>query len=256
MFDKHVDGSLPVSSRLFARRLHDLLRTALRAGSFSSGRLPSEAELMAQYRASRDVVREALDLLRHDGLIERRRGLGTMSIRSDYVVALAPPPEGHSLEDHVALGRVSSHLLHRTWLPAPTVIADRLDGVETNDDCLCVECVMLLDDRPAAVLTNYLRAPEASRIDQTTFRDDYYSLLRAGGIDVVACDIGLQAACADQCVAALLQVLPGEPVLLLEQTIRNNNGEAINYALGTCRSEFQLEVSQIPRVDLTGTITR
>ncbi|MRH92418.1 UTRA domain-containing protein [Nocardia sp. SYP-A9097] len=255
-FRAQVQDCLPGSSHLLARRLHDLLRTALRDGAFGSGKLPSEAELMTQYQASRDVVREALDLLRHDGLIERRRGVGTVPVRTEYLVSGALPPEGRSLEEHLALGRISPRLLHWAWVPAPEVIAEHLDGISLGDDCLCIEYVLLLDRRPIALFTNYLRAPEAARVDLTTFRDDFYSLLRAGGINFTAFDIGLQAARADDHAAALLHVLPGEPVLLLEQTIRNRDGQAIDYALGTCRSEMQLRIGAIPRIDLTGALPR
>ncbi|MFE3262547.1 GntR family transcriptional regulator [Nocardia sp. NPDC059229] len=88
---------LPSASHLLARRLHDALRSALRAGAFGDGRLPAEPELMAEFHASRDVVREALDLLRRAGLIERRRGMGTVPIRSEYVVRGALSPVGRSL---------------------------------------------------------------------------------------------------------------------------------------------------------------
>ncbi|WP_297607935.1 GntR family transcriptional regulator [Nocardia sp.] len=255
-FRVQVQECLPGSAQLLARRLHDLLRAALRDGTFGSGKLPSEAELMNQYQASRDVVREALDLLRNDGLIERRRGVGTVPVRAERLVSGALPPEGRSLEEHLALGRISPRLLHWAWVPAPQVIADHLDGIALGDDCLCIEYVLLLDQRPMALFTNYLRTPEAARVDLSTFRDDFYSLLHAGGINFTSFDVGLQAALADEYAAALLHVLPGEPVLLMEQTIRDRDGQAIDYALGTCRSEMQLRIGAIPRIDLTGTLPR
>ncbi|MGW0179559.1 GntR family transcriptional regulator [Nocardia sp. NPDC003345] len=92
IFRDQVRRLLPTSAQLTARRLRDLLRAELRAGAFGSGRLPGESELMSRHRASRDSVRAALDLLRRDGLIERRRGLGTVPIRDDHVVAGALPP--------------------------------------------------------------------------------------------------------------------------------------------------------------------
>ncbi|MEV6099454.1 GntR family transcriptional regulator [Nocardia sp. NPDC051981] len=246
---------LPSASHLLARRLHDALRSALRAGAFGDGRLPGEPELMAEFHASRDVVREALDLLRRAGLIERRRGMGTLPIRSEYVVRGALPPVGRSLEEHLAVGRIAPRLLHWAWIPAPEVISDRLSGVNPGDDCLCVEYVLLVDDRPLAIFTNYLRSPEAARIDQVAFVDDFYSLLHNGGVAIDTFDIGMQAACADDYAAALLHVMPGEPVMLLEQSIRNRDGEIVDYALGTCCSDLQLRIDRVMRIDLTGTLT-
>lgn len=253
-FDDQVREFMPAASQLLARRLRDLLRAALRDGAFGKGKLPSEPELMARYRASRDVVRDALDLLRRDGLIERRRGLGTTAVREDYVVSGALPPAGRALDDHLELGRITPRLLHWAWLPAPEVVAAHLDEMAVGGDCLCVEYVLLLDDRPLAVFTNYVRSPEATQMDQSLFRRDFYLLLYSGGVDFAAFDLKVQAASADDYVAAMLHVLPGEPVLLLEQTIRDVSGAAVDYALGTARREMLLRITDIPRVDLTGSL--
>ncbi|WP_024806090.1 GntR family transcriptional regulator [Nocardia sp. BMG51109] len=251
-FGEQVRGLFPAASQLAARRVRDLLRAALRTGEFGTGRLPGEAELMAQYRAPRDVVREALDLLRRDGLIERRRGLGTLAVRDEYVIPGSLPPQGHELDDHLAVGRITPRLLHWAWIPAPRVIAGHLDGTATGDDCLCVEYVLLADQRPMAVFTNYIRAPEAARVDQSLFRRDFYALLRSGGIDTASCDVGVQAAAADEHTAALLHVLPNEPVLLVQQRIRDDTDRVVDYALGTCRNELLIEIGHIPRIDITG----
>ncbi|RDI42746.1 GntR family transcriptional regulator [Nocardia mexicana] len=251
-FEEQVRGLLPAASHLSARRVRDLLRAALRGGEFGTGRLPGEAELMAQYRAPRDVVREALDLLRRDGLIERRRGLGTLTVRAEYVVPGALPPQDRALDEHLAVGAITPRLLHWAWAPAPRVIAEQLDDTAVGDDCLCVEYVLLADRRPMAVFTNYIRAPEAARVDQSGFRRDFYALLHSGGIDLTSCDVGVQAAGADEHTAALLHVLPGEPVLLVQQRIRDHTGRVVDYALGTCRNELLIEIGRIPRIDVTG----
>ncbi len=68
-----VGGALPRY-----RTLADRLRTDLSRGRFKVGaRLPGEVALSAQFGVSRHTVREALRRLEADGLIERRRRLGT-----------------------------------------------------------------------------------------------------------------------------------------------------------------------------------
>ena len=67
-----------------APNLTDQVVTALRqrveAGEFAQGaKLPSESELVAVYRVSRTVVREAMSQLRARGLVETRRGIGTFA---------------------------------------------------------------------------------------------------------------------------------------------------------------------------------
>ncbi|ATL68932.1 GntR family transcriptional regulator [Nocardia terpenica] len=249
-----VRESLPAASHLSARRLRDLLRIALRTGEFGSGRLPGEAELITHFQAPPDVVREALDLLRTDGLIERRRGLGTVAVRPEYVVSGAMPPAERPFDEYLRLGRMTPRLLHWAWSPAPRVVADQLDDTRIGDDCLCIEYVALADQHPIAVFTNYVRGSEAARLDQALFRRDFYTLLYSGGVDLASCDVSLQAALADDYSADLLHVLPGEPVMLMHQRIHDRAGRVVDFALGTLRSELLMDIGRIPRIDITGSL--
>jgi DNA-binding GntR family transcriptional regulator len=65
------------------RTLASTLRDRIAAGDFAPGAaLPTEHELCALYDVSRHTAREALRLLSEAGLIERRRGAGTIVTRS------------------------------------------------------------------------------------------------------------------------------------------------------------------------------
>jgi DNA-binding GntR family transcriptional regulator len=67
------------SRQLRYQRLADALIGAIRSGSLKVGAtLPGEHELVAQHGVSRHTVREALRRLTDLGLIERRRGIGTV----------------------------------------------------------------------------------------------------------------------------------------------------------------------------------
>jgi GntR family transcriptional regulator len=58
-------------------RIADGLRAKIRAGAYPEGRLPAETELSAEYRVSLATVRQALSVLRAEGVIESRHGFGT-----------------------------------------------------------------------------------------------------------------------------------------------------------------------------------
>lgn len=61
--------------------LRDKLRDLIRSDQYKPGdRLPSEAQLTAEYGVSRTVVREAIAALRADGLVEPQRGAGVFVI--------------------------------------------------------------------------------------------------------------------------------------------------------------------------------
>lgn len=73
------------------RRVYDGLLAHISAGDFPPGiKLPSEHEMATRFQVSRPIVRQALDHLRDEGLIQSRRGSGSY-------VALRPDGEVRSL---------------------------------------------------------------------------------------------------------------------------------------------------------------
>src|SRR5688500_7720469 len=59
-------------------RVADTLRRMIRNGTYPvGGRLPAETALIEQFRVSLPTLRQGLALLRQEGLIEPRHGVGT-----------------------------------------------------------------------------------------------------------------------------------------------------------------------------------
>lgn len=74
-------GLAPSGTRTRVSLIADSLRRDIERGRFRPGdRLPSEAELTRQHSVSRTVVREAVALLRSDGLVEARKGAGVFAL--------------------------------------------------------------------------------------------------------------------------------------------------------------------------------
>lgn len=66
-----------------ASRISSDLRRQLTGGAFQAGdRLPSENALAKQYSVSRTVVREAIAILRADGLVQARKGAGVFALEA------------------------------------------------------------------------------------------------------------------------------------------------------------------------------
>lgn len=252
-FLDQVRGLVPPARQLLLRRIRDLIRVSITDAGESvdvGGRLAPETELMAEYGVTRDAVRDALSQLSDEGLLERRRGLGTLCTvdRGSWDIQL--PAEGDSLEQHLAVGRITPRLLHWGWIKAPSLIASKLDDIEPGDNCLCIDYVLMRDGVPSAVITNYLRNPEASRLAPSDFGTDFYSMLDRSGAAMESHDVVLQARNAGEDVALLLQVPEGDAVLWLEQVIRNVNGEAIDFAVGYFRRDHRASIRGISRVEV------
>ncbi|MGH3835038.1 MAG: GntR family transcriptional regulator [Pseudonocardiaceae bacterium] len=77
--------SNPADPRPLYQQLAALLRDQVHSGELAPGaQLPTEADLAALYRASRNTVRGALNVLRAEGLVTSHQGLGNF-------VRLEPP---------------------------------------------------------------------------------------------------------------------------------------------------------------------
>ncbi len=84
-----------------AAKISSALRRDLAEGVFRPGdRLPSESALTREYSVSRTVVREAIAILRADGLVEARKGAG--------VFAVEVKPAKELPFNDLAVGRISS----------------------------------------------------------------------------------------------------------------------------------------------------
>ena len=82
----------PVKHERFAERVYESLFHAILTGKLApTTRLPSELQLASFFQVSRPVVRQALDRLRSDRLIESVRGSGTF-VRADWPQATSHPP--------------------------------------------------------------------------------------------------------------------------------------------------------------------
>jgi GntR family transcriptional regulator len=77
-----------LENRPLAAKVRDTILQAILNQSFDGGRLPSEDELASMLNVSRTTIRTALHSLEQDGIITRRRALGTtvnQHIRPDLV---------------------------------------------------------------------------------------------------------------------------------------------------------------------------
>ena len=93
------------------RQIADDLRGKIESGEIAPGaQLPTEIELMDQYEASRNTVRDAIKLLTGRGLVEARAGQGTFVIEkiNPYVTTLTGDPHSGGGDETVYIAEVTA----------------------------------------------------------------------------------------------------------------------------------------------------
>jgi DNA-binding GntR family transcriptional regulator len=111
------------TERLKTTRYRDIaaeLQKAIRIGTYPVGDLlPTETELMARHKASRQTVREALRIITEQGLIVRRAGLGSVVIAAEPPVLFT-----HSVKSLTEWLRYSNET-SRQVMRSGDIVADR-----------------------------------------------------------------------------------------------------------------------------------
>lgn len=221
------------------REIADALRRRAESGEFGAGRLlPSEAALSSAYAASRVTVRRALELLRDEGLLDARQGLG-------WFVAIDPLRQSLGVLDTIE-GQLSEsgRAPERRVLEFAFVAADpHVRSVLGVDQVLRVRRLNLADGEPFARVTVWCPAELAGEMSRADVeRSSFYELLDTslGGATQT---IGAAAASASD--ARLLEIPVGSPVLRCERVTLDTSGKPVLlsvYVFPAHRTEFVVEL--------------
>ncbi|OMC38463.1 GntR family transcriptional regulator [Mycobacterium sp. IS-1264] len=209
-----------------ARRAADVLRQQIHAGAYADG-LPSENELAAEFLVSRNTIREALGILKNEGLIDRGPKVGTHVAQRKYdhrLDALLGLKE--TFKD---LGEVRNEVRAAMPVTAPPSVARRL-GLQPGDEAVFVERLRYLGDLPLSLDLTYLAPDIGSRIlGYHLETHDLFALIeQVSGQRLGSASLALEAIPADAHSAAALQVPDGAALLMLERLTSLDDGRPVD----------------------------
>jgi GntR family transcriptional regulator len=213
------------------------------------GALPSEAALSLEFNATRNVVREALGLLREEGLIERQQGAGTFVAgrkllhRFDILHGVA---DGYPDRQR----RMRGELPTVSLTPAPALVATKL-GLRPGGPCLRVDAWVCFDEVPFSLSTSYLLPELEGPIREADFGGDWYELLEGLGWPITASAMGIEATVADDYVAPWLDVHVGAPLVLFTRFMATRDGRPVEYGFVRVRGDRIVLQVPLPRSTTT-----
>lgn len=230
-----------------ARRARDVLRGQVLRGVYGERPLPPEHELVATLGVSRNVVRDALDLLRQEGLIDRIPGAGTFVVSAkqaqglDRLRGLAETFAG--ADDWVV-----NEVLAAEVTEATAYVAARLD-LAPGDQVVFIERLRRLRGQPLSLDASYLDAAIAAPLlDCDLVGQDKFRLLEDElGLTLAAAGLSIEAVSADAPTAELLGVVPGAPLLMLERLAYLESGRPVDFEFVRYRGD---------RLSLTARLSR
>lgn len=246
--------SNPLAGRTLLRRDHhvplymqirDRLVEAIRDGSLQVGdRIPAEPELGTQFRVGRPTVRQAIAVLRQEGLVLTRRGLGTF---------VASPSAEISLFGFDGLSRRldgrgiahSSELIRVDRQDHP-----RVEVVEVNAEGPWWGPVRLRRvehqgvPQPLCIETDWFSEARCPEAEEAFARTGSATAVRhAFNIEIARAEVAIKAVAAPAAAAALLDMRPGQPLLYVERAHEDVDGTVAHVAT------FLIRTDLVPLVD-------
>ena len=225
------------------------LRRRIDVGEFTDS-FPGELDLTEQYGVSRHTIREALRVLRTEGILKSERGRGTSIQSRNFSQNLGAL---YSLFQTIAEeGVAQTSSVQRLALTTNTTVALEL-GVQPNTELLVLERIRFANSEPLAYDTSWLLANETQALLQSDFTTaSLYAELRSQcGIDMNGGKEKILAQTAPRHIATVLDMPQGAAVFAIERLGASHN-RAIEWRETFIRGDrFSLEVD----FDNTTTIT-
>jgi GntR family transcriptional regulator len=223
---KNTNGSMPAYQRIQAT-----IRRRIEDGELHPGdAVESERELARIHEVSLMTARHALASLEREGVVERRRGIGTFvttpKIHFNKLMSYTEQMASRGLS-------ARSKVLVASVVNGEHEIAARL-ALPSGSAMVKVERVRHAADEPFALETCYLSAEEFKGLAEAMAERSslFATLERDYGVELAYADEEIDATAADARTAKLLAVARGTPLLRIRQLIYTTKGKAAIYVLG------------------------
>lgn len=224
------------------KRIRDDLVAEIESGALSArDRLPGEVELAARYGVTRMTVRQALSHLVNDGLLVRRRGVGTFVAENAAQRRNMSRLTGFT-EDMRSSGRqVVTRMLAQRIMPAPDDVAEALQ-LAPSLHVTHVGRLRVVDGTPVIIQHSWVpydlcpelwSEPLVSDSLYATLRDKYEIVLRRA-------DQRIAAVSATHEHAALLEVPTRAPLLRVERVTLDDRNVPVELARSWMRPGFEI----------------
>ena len=189
--------------------------------------LENEIVLAERLDISRPTMRRAMEQLVDQGLVVRRRGIGTRVVQPK----VRRPLELTSLHDDLAASgqEPSTRVLRFETLGADAEVAARLRLAE-GDPVVLIERLRSARELPIARLTNWLPAGAVTFAADALVGSGLYELLRRSGVHLHSASQTVGARTATAAEARQLGESRGAALLTMERETLDDRGTTVEFA--------------------------
>ncbi|WP_091975197.1 GntR family transcriptional regulator [Peptostreptococcus russellii] len=201
--------------------------------------IPDEKSLCREFDCSRMTVKKALDILVREGMLHRKRGLGS------FVMSKSSMHKRTLLQEDELLGltrslkeKVKSNVLEFDLMFADEKIAQNLN-INVNDSVYNILRLRYIGDKPCILERTYMSTNLITGINKDVLEGSIYNYIEQ--------ELGYKIASAKKMTRAdvstafdqeMLELKEIEPVLEIEQIAYLDNGTPFEYSISRHRYDY------------------
>ncbi|SDC98964.1 transcriptional regulator, GntR family [Niabella drilacis] len=213
-----------------------LLRDLIKDPEYVNGKLlPNEIDLARQLAISRTTLRQAINKLVYDGLLIRKKGIGTrvagitVSSRSNNWLSF-------SQEMHARGIPIKNYELHISWVIPEDVVIDFFQ-IPSGKKVLKLERLRGRPENPFVYFVSYFH-PRVGLTGEEDFSTPLYEILeKKYHIIANLSKEEISAKPASKIIADKLEIAAGDPVLFRKRFVFDHGDRPIEYNLGYYRAD-------------------
>ena len=214
----------------------ELLRKLIDMEEYKNGKLlPNEVDLSEQLKISRNTLRQAINKLVFEGLLIRRKGVGTKVVRKGISGGIK---NWLSFSQEMKMLGIEVHNfeLYVGYKKPSDEIANFFD-IDTEKLCLTLKRVRGNRQYPFVYFISYFN-PIIPLNSEISFNIPLYELLeKQFDIIVKTSKEEISASLAGDFIADKLGIKPTDPILIRKRFVYDINNVAIEYNIGYYRAD-------------------
>lgn len=226
------------SSKPLHVQAEELLRNLIESEEYKTGKyLPNEVELSQRLNISRNTLRQAINKLVFEGLLVRKKGVGTKVVQKG-IVSGVKNWLSFSQEMKMLGIEIRNFELHISWKRPNDEICNffNLDK-ENPTKCIVLERVRGKKEYPFVYFISYFN-PNIPLTGEEDFTRPLYELLENDyQITVKTSKEKISARLAGELIAEKLDIKAGDPILIRERFVYDTQQVPIEYNIGYYRAD-------------------
>jgi GntR family transcriptional regulator len=214
----------------------ELLRKIIHDPQYADGKfLPNEVDLAKELAISRTTLRQALNKLVYEGLLIRKKGIGT-KVAESSVSSKSKNWLSFSQEMQARGIPIKSFELHVSWVYPDEAVANFFE-ITTQKKVLKLERLRGRPEGPFVYFVSYFH-PRVGLTGEEDFKRPLYEILETD-YRIVAnlSKEEISAKAADKFIAGKLEVEPGSPILFRKRFVYDQGDRPIEYNLGYYKAD-------------------